>query len=310
MAERGRRVVVTGATGLIGRKIIARLAQQGDRPIAFVRDTDAARRANLAAAEYVAWSSSMREGAWAEAIDGADAVIHLAGAPVAKRWSARQKDRVLRTRVEGTRHLVQAIAAAKRPPGILLSGSAVGYYGTSTSATFTEASGPGSDFLATTCAAWEHEADEARKLGVRVATIRIGIVLALDGGALKRLITPFKFFVGGPVAPGTQAFPWVHVDDVVGMFMQGLDDAAFTGALNAVAPGIVTAREFAKALGHALGRPALFTVPRFVIRLIMGEGAYILTEGQVVRPERTLAAGYRFAFSEIGEAIRDLLARR
>ncbi|MEP7218242.1 MAG: TIGR01777 family oxidoreductase [Bacteroidota bacterium] len=306
MAE-NKHIVVTGATGLIGRKIIKRLSERGDRVTALVRDVERGRRAAPGATDYLAWSSSMADGPWATAIDGADAVIHLAGSPVATRWSDEQKKRIRDSRVDGTRNVVAAIARASRKPAALVSASAVGYYGTSNDRVFTEEAGPGKDFLADVCRAWEAEALEAEKLGVRVVRMRTGIVLDPEDGALAKMAPTFRLFVGGPIASGRQWFPWIHITDEVEMFLWALDNTTITGAINGTAPGIVRNREFSSALGSALHRPSLFPVPGFALHLIFGDGAMILTEGQHAIPERTEKLGYRFRFPKLPEALHDLL---
>lgn len=302
-----RRIVITGATGLIGSQVARALAERGDRVTALVRSPEAARTGLRFAHDPIQWSSSSAGGPWADAVARADAVVNLAGAPIAGRWSAAHKQRALATRIDATHNLIQAMRQAQHVPRVLVNASAVGFYGTSETATFTEMSAHGSDFLAQVCHAWEQEAHTARALGTRVAIVRIGIVLDAHGGALAKLLPFHRMFVGGPVAPGGQWFPWVHVQDVVRMIIWALDDANVEGPVNAVAPGITTNRAFSKTLGRVLHRPEICTVPRFVVRLMLGEGAYILTEGQHVIPDRACALGYRFAFPDLEPALQNLL---
>ncbi len=310
MATTGSRVVITGATGLIGPQLAAMLVDRGDHVIALVRNPERAAAVLPHGVELHRWSSSMAGGSWAAAIDGADAVVNLAGATVAERWTAQHRANIRTTRIDATRNIVAAIAAAAQPPRVLVNASAVGYYGTSPTAVFTEQSPHGADLLAEICAEWEAEAVRAAEFGTRVACVRIGIVLDTASGALQRLLLPFRLGVGGPVAPGSQWFPWVHSHDTVRMIQWAIDTEAVHGPVNAVAPGIVRNQEFARALGRALHRPSFFKVPKFVIRMILGGGAYILTEGQHVVPERSTNLGFQFKFPELPTALTDLLKRK
>ncbi|MBR9974776.1 MAG: TIGR01777 family oxidoreductase, partial [Bacteroidetes bacterium] len=211
------------------------------------------------------------------------------------------------SRVLGTRDIVSAIEAAGKKPGVLLSASAVGYYGDTGEKELDEHSPAGDDFLADTCNAWEREAQKAEALGTRVVITRMGIVLAEEGGALEKLLTPFKMFAGGPVGNGKQWFPWVHIDDAVGIMLHAIDHPEVVGALNAVSPGLVRNKEFAVALGDALHRPARFSVPAFVIKLALGEFGETLLGGQRVHPARTLESGYAFRYASIETALADLV---
>jgi uncharacterized protein len=209
--------------------------------------------------------------------------------------------------VFGTRDIVDAIEAAKTKPGALLSASAVGFYGDTGESEVDESSSAGEDFLAGLCTAWESEAKRAEALGTRVVITRLGIVLAENGGALEKLLTPFKMFAGGPVGNGEQWFPWVHIDDVVGIMLHAIDHPEISGVMNAVSPGLVRNREFAVALGDALKRPARFSVPAFVIKLALGELGGTLLGGQRARPSRTLDSGYHFRYETIEKALSDLV---
>ncbi len=302
-----KRIVVTGATGLIGGAIVRRLVERGDDVVALVRDVEKARRQLPPEVKLVRWNSSMVDGEWVDEIDGAYGVIHLAGAPVAGRWSSEWKRRIRETRINGTRNIVEAISRAQTKPAVLVGASAVGYYGTSPDTAFSEDAPAGSDFLATVCGEWEAETRRAEALGVRVVRVRTGIVLDPNEGALSKLLTPFRLFVGGPIASGRQWFPWVHIEDEVGIFLWGLDNPDVSGAVNAAAPGIVNNRDFSKQLGKTLGRPSFLPVPAFVFRLLFGEGAMILTEGQKVVPTRTLELGYTFLHPKLEEALESLL---
>jgi uncharacterized protein (TIGR01777 family) len=309
MAQGGKRIIVTGATGFLGSRIIKLLSRRGDQVVALVRDIERGRRLAPGAAEYLSWSSSMKDGDWARAIDGADAVINLAGTPVAERWSDANKKKMRESRLEGTRHIVEAIGRAASKPRVLVNASGVGYYGTSDSKIFTENSPAGTDFLAKLCAEWEAEALKAEEHGVRTVIVRTGIVLDPHGGALARLLPTFRLFVGGPVASGKQWFPWVHIDDEIAIYLWAIDNEEVRGAVNAAAPGVVNSKEFSATLGKVLGRPSFFPVPKFAIDLILGEGSLILIEGQRVVPERTQALGFEFRHPELREALESLLKK-
>jgi len=302
-----KRIVLTGATGLIGRRLYHALRSRGDQVTVLTRNTEKTRKLFPDADRVFLWAPGVA-GEWKSAIDGADAVVHLAGEPIAEeRWTEEYKKRIQDSRVLGTRDIVDAIAAAKVKPGLLVSASAVGFYGDTGEEEVNENSPAGSDFLAETCIEWEREALRAEDENVRVVISRMGIVLAEDGGALEKLLTPFKMFAGGPVGKGEQWFPWVHIDDVVGLLLHAIDTPEVKGMLNAVSPGILRNREFAVALGEALKRPARFSVPAFVIKLALGELGETLLGGQRAQPTRTLEQGYRFQYESIEKALADLV---
>ena len=249
------------------------------------------------------------EPAPAEALRGRDAVIHLAGEQVAQRWSAQTKRSIRSSRETGTRNLVAGLAAldAAERPGVLISGSASGYYGPRGDEEVTEAFAPGTDFLAEVCVAWEREATAAAGLGLRVACIRTGVVLDKDGGALAKMLPPFRLGVGGPVAGGRQWIPWIHADDEAGILLAALDDGRWSGAVNAAAPQPQTNAAFSKALGRALHRPSFAPVPGLAVRALYGEMASIVTTGVRMVPARALELGYAFAHPELDEALADTL---
>lgn len=305
------RVAVTGATGLIGTRVVAALRARGDSVIAFSRDPERA-RSRLDGAEAAHWDP-LSGAAPAGALSEADAVINLAGEPIAQRWTAEAKERIRLSRAAGTRNLVEGIQAAWPRPRTLVSASAAGYYGDRGSDELTEAEPPGTDFLASVCVDWEAAAELAAGLGVRVVRTRIGVVLDRAGGALKAMLPAFRAGVGGPVAGGRQYMPWVHIDDVVGIILAALDGvgaggpALWSGPVNACAPAPTTNREFSRALGRALRRPAAVPVPRFALERIFGEMSFVLIASQRMVPARALALGYRFRHPELGEALRAAL---
>jgi uncharacterized protein (TIGR01777 family) len=279
------RVTILGATGFIGRPLGAALRARGDVVVeATLRDPARA----------------------AQASAQSDVVVNLAGAPVSVRWTDAAKRAMTTSRVDLPHAYLDALARVDNRPRAYVSASGVGYYGTSLTETFVESSPPGDDFLARLCVAWEAEADRAAALGMRVTKVRSGLVLGLGGGVLGKLLPVFRLGAGGVVASGEQWYSWIHIDDQVGIYLRAIDGA--DGVLNATAPSPVTNRDFTHALGRAVGRPTLFPVPAFAATLMLGEGGYILTEGQRVLPERTLVQGYAFRYPDLDEALRSLLA--
>jgi uncharacterized protein (TIGR01777 family) len=279
-------VTVLGASGFVGKHLVAALRARGDA----VR------------------TASLRDpGVAAAACAGAGAVVNLAGENVAQRWTPAVKERIRSSRVDAPRALVQALAKLDDPPKAYVSASAIGYYGTSEDDTFDETSGPGRDFLAGVCTEWEAEAQRAEAFGARVALVRTGLALGTDGGALAKLLPLFKLGAGGVVASGRQWYSWIHIADLVGIYLAAVD--GFAGPLDGTAPNPVRNAEFTKSFARALHRPALFPVPGFALQLVLGEGALVVAEGQRVLPARTTSLGYRFRFETIDAAFADLFAR-
>ena len=301
------RVTVTGATGLIGTRLVAALARRGDEVTVLSRDPARARERLGSGIDAERWDP-LHEPAQASALAGRDGVIHLAGEPVAQRWSAAAKERIRTSRESGTANLVAGLRSAEPRPRVLVSASAVGYYGPRGEEEVPESTPPGEDFLADVCVAWERAAQAASELGVRVAVVRTGVVLDPAGGALAKMLPPFKAGAGGPVAGGKQWMPWIHADDLVSVYLAALDGAAWSGPLNGSAPEPVTNRDFSKALGRALHRPAVAPVPRLALKALYGEMEQIVTTGQRAVPTRPLALGFAFAHPELDEALRSALA--
>jgi len=293
------RVTVTGASGLIGARLVERLRARGDEVTTLSRTPSSP--------GAVAWQPEA-EPAPPAALEGRDAVVHLAGENVAQRWSDDAKRRIRSSRELGTRHLVAGIEAADPRPRVLVSSSAVGYYGPHGEEELDERTPAGSDFLAEVCVAWEREAQRAAALGLRVVTVRTGVVLDQGGGALAKMLPFFKLGAGGPVAGGDQYMPWIHVDDVVGIYLAAIDGDAWEGPVNASAPEPVTNAAFSKALGRALHRPAVAPVPGLAVRALYGEMAEIVTKGQRVVPRRAQELGYAFAHPDLDEALRSALS--
>jgi uncharacterized protein (TIGR01777 family) len=301
------RVLITGATGFIGRALVMRLLRDGHHVTAWVR-SKASARSKLGAEVELAGPEDGPAGALAALTAKADGVINLAGEPIfGARWTDAQKKRLVASRVETTKAIVDGIARATTRPKVLVSTSAVGLYGDGGDAIIDESSKTGSDFLADICAAWEAEATEARRHGVRVAIVRVGIVLGAGGGALEKMLPPFKLGAGGPMGSGKQWFPWIHLEDIVEIFARALTDERMTGAYNGTAPKPVLNAELATALGRALHRPAFLPVPGFALKLVLGEAASGLLGGQRALPKALEALGFPFRFATIEAALADIL---
>ena len=279
-------IAITGASGLIGQHLVRCLGAEG----------------------HTVRAVSMRTAPPPEKFEGCDAVIHLAGEPVAQRWTPAARERIRASRVEGTRALVNALRVHQ--PKVLVSGSAVGYYGSRGDEVLKEDSPPGADFLAEVTVAWEREAQAAEAFGVRVIRLRTAIVLGPGGGALQRMLLPFRLGIGGRIGDGKQWMSWIHMDDLSSLIVFALMTPALSGPLNAGAPNPVTNVEFTRELARALHRPAIFPVPRLALKILFGEMAEIIYASQRMVPEAALRAGFRFKFPEIGPALREVLSAR
>ena len=281
------KIVVSGSSGLVGSSLVPALEARGDTVVRLVRGRP-----------------------WDASLEGSDAVIHLAGENIFGRWTEAKKQRIRDSRVRGTRLISNTLVGLTRPPTALLAASAVGYYGDRGSQQLTERSSPGHDFLAEVAREWEEATGSAARAGIRVVNMRFGIVLSPAGGALGKMLTPFRMGLGGPIAGGTQYVSWIARPDLVAAIQHVLDKRDVSGPVNLTAPNPVTNREFATTLGKVLGRPAIVPVPAFALRMAFGaDGAAMLQAGQRVLPERLLASGFQFAFPTIEAALRHLLAR-
>jgi uncharacterized protein (TIGR01777 family) len=299
------KIIVSGATGLIGRHLLPALRAHGDTIAILTRDTTRAHQ-QLGLGGH-AWDP-LAEPAPRLALDGADAVIHLAGEPVAAgRWNEARKRLIRDSRVLGTRHLVEGIAAAEPRPRVLISASAVGYYG-DREELLDESAPPGEDFLAGVVKAWEDEAGKAHALGLRVVTLRIGLVLARGGGVLSKMLPAFRMGLGGRLGHGRQGLPWIHIDDVVGLILHMLDHQEMRGPVNVVAPEIVDNAGFTRALGMTLHRPTVLPAPGFLLRLALGDLADVLLGGQRLVPRVAERTGYQFRHPQLADALSALLA--
>ena len=303
------KVVITGGTGFIGTALTSALLERGDKVTLVTRAPVVAQQSWGGRIDARLWNGR-DPGPWVMAVNGADAVINLAGESVAGgRWSPARKLALIKSRIDSTRAVVKALEAATERPPVLVSASAVGYYGANPKGDCPESSAQGSDFLAALCGQWEREAAAADKLEVRVVMARIGVVLGKTGGALAKMLTPFKFGLGGPLGSGRQPFPWIHLDDAVGAILASIDDVKLAGPVNVVAPEPATNAKFTKALGRALHRPAFLPAPAFALRLALGEMSTLLLDGQKAIPKRLLDAGYVFKHPSVEGALVSLLAR-
>jgi uncharacterized protein len=277
-------ILVLGASGFVGRHLVPALRGRGNDVVtASLRDPSVA----------------------ADRAKDCDAIVNLAGEPLAQRWNAEVKRRIEESRVATPRRFLDALAQRERRCAVYVSASAIGYYGTSETETFVEESPPGQDFLAGVCIGWERVSRRAADLGMRVAIVRTGIVLGNDGGALEKIVPPFRLGIGGVVGSGRQWFSWVHINDLVRIYLMALD--CVDGPVNACAPAPVTNAEFTSELGAALHRPARIPVPTLALRMMLGEGAEMLLHGQRVLPQRTQRLGYRFEFPQLKDALANLL---
>ncbi len=301
------KIALTGATGLIGTALCENLLRDGHQVVALGRDPEKI-RARLSGVEAVQWETTAGPPP-AEALETVDAVVNLAGESIASsRWTTSRKQAIRDSRVQGTRHLRKALAASDAKPAVLVNGSAIGFYGDRGEQQLDERSDPGSGFLSDVCRQWEAEALEAESEGIRVVLLRTGIVLSAEGGALQKMLPPFKMFAGGPLGSGKQWMSWIHLADEVGLIREAISNPELSGSLNATSPDPRTNAEFSRALGKALGRPAVLPAPGFALKLLLGEMAQaLLLEGQRVYPQKALDAGFRFQFPKLEEALADLL---
>lgn len=313
------RIAVAGGTGFLGRPLGEALLRDGHELLLLTRAPSRSAARDVARLRTVAWQPGLPAaqpqlghgaaqagiaGAWAEQLDGVDAVINLAGEPIAeRRWTAAQKRRIRDSRVNATMALAEAMARLPRKPSVLVNASAVGYYGPHGDEALDESAPAGGGFLAETCRAWEAAALRAESSGVRVVRLRIGVVLARGGGALAKMLPPFRAFLGGPLGSGRQWLSWVHRDDVIGLIRWALTDGRVRGAVNATAPAAATMRDFAAALGRALRRPSWLPTPGFALRLLLGEMSEMLLTGQRVVPAAAQRLGYTFLHPSLHGAL-------
>lgn len=304
------KIAITGATGLVGTRLVEKLHGEGHQILVFTRNLDKAKQVfpstaypNLEAVNYTPNAS----GDWQQQISGCDAVVNLAGEPLAERWTKEKKQAIMNSRKQVTEKLVEAIAKAEQKPQVMVSGSAIGYYGTSETATFDETSSAGNDFLADVCQEWEAAAKPVKEYGVRLVILRIGIVLA-NGGALGKMIGPFKMFAGGPIGSGKQWFSWIHRDDLVNLICEAIARTDMEGVYNATAPNPVRMSQLSQTLGKVMNRPSWLPVPDFVLEMLLGDGAQVVLEGQQVLPQRTQATGFNYQYPELQPALAAIVS--
>lgn len=302
------RIAITGGSGFIGRRLVARLLEQGDQVLVLTRRLEQARRIlgespNLKLLPY----DPHQPQAWAAALEGYEGIVNLAGEPLASsRWTETKKKEIRRSRVETTQALVQALASLNQKPQVMISSSAVGYYGSHPEGDpLTETDPPAQDFLAEVCQAWEAAARPVEELGIRLAILRTGIVLGPDGGALGQMLAPFQFFIGGTIGSGKQWLSWIHREDWVSLVCFLLEQGS--GVFNATAPNPVQMEEFCRTLGQVLGRPSWLPVPELALELLLGEAAQVVLTGQKVIPQAALQMGFTFQYPQLKEALRQIL---
>ena len=300
------KVLVTGASGFIGSALCDALLARGDSVVGLTRDPQKARGTNPGVVWH-AWQPTL-ERPPAEAFEGVDGVVNLLGERIDQRWSEEAKRRIMESRRTGTHNLVGTIAGLKRKPRVLVNQAAIGFYGDRGEAMVDESSGPGEGYDSEVVQEWEEAAREVEGSGVRLVVVRSGHVLDAGDGMLAELLPPFKLGVGGPLAGGRQYVSWIHIDDEVGILLWALDNEKVSGTINATAPNPVTSRAFSKAIGRAIGRPAAMPVPGLVLDLKFGsEFGHVLRGGQRVMPRRALDLGYEFRFTDVEDALSDLL---
>lgn len=303
------RVVITGGTGFLGRRLVRSLTERGDEVVIFSRGSAPADLTGNAKVEVAQWTPTA-EGDWQKTLDGVDAVVHLAGANVMdERWSPDRKKVLEESRILSGRLLAEGMARAKKKPSVYITGSGVGYYGMrSDDVVCDESSGPGTDYLAKICEDWEAAAKPASDAGIRTAAARIGVVFGAEAEAYKKIVMPYKMFVGGPIAPGTQWFAWIHIVDWV-RAMEFVIDGSISGPFNVSAPEPVTQNGLAHDIGHALGRPAIFKVPETALRMMLGsDRAEVLITGQRAVPKKLSDAGFAFVYPDLKSALADLVS--
>lgn len=300
------RILITGGTGFVGSSLSPRLAQEGHEVSILTRRTP--KHQDLPAKVQYIEGDPTQSGSWQETVANSDVLINLAGASMFARWTSQHKRLLRESRILTTRHLVNAIPANGRK--VLFSTSAVGYYGFHEGEQLDESSPPGKDFLAALGREWEAEAIKAQKRGARVIITRFGIVLGRGGGALQQMVTPFRWFVGGPLGSGRQSLSWIHMDDLVEAFIYLLGHPDLTGPFNLTSPYPVQNRGFAKTLGKVLSRPSSMPTPGLMIRLVLGEFGSVVLKGQRVIPKRLVESGFSFHYPQLEDALRNLLTRR
>jgi len=304
------RIVLSGGTGFIGKALLRTLVEADHQVVLLTRNPVATKRMAVQNVQVALWDGTT-VGPWADFIEGSHAVINLAGEPVVgKRWNDTQKARLIASRIESTKALTSAIAQSKQKPSVLINASAVGYYGHVEKEDVTESHPKGVGFLADLAHQWEQETLLAQARGVRVVILRIGVVLEKDGGALSKMVAPFRYFVGGPLGSGRQWVPWIHRHDVIRIILFALHNTELQGPVNTTSPNPVTMKEFCKTLGQAVHRPSWAPVPAATLRLLLGESSDVLLTGQRALPKKLESVGYTFRYTQLNEALHAILSQR
>jgi uncharacterized protein len=305
------KIAITGATGFVGSRLVKELHAQGNSILVFTRNASKARRffpaSDFANLEIVVYNPT-QSGDWQNSISGCDAVVNLAGEPIAERWTPEHKKAILESRQFGTEKLVEAMEKANPKPQVLINPSAIGYYGNSETETFDETSPSGNDFLAKVCQNWETEAKKVQELGVRLVILRFGIILG-NGGALGKMIPPFKLFAGGPIGTGNQWFSWIHLDDLVNLIIAAIKRQDMQGTFNATAPNPVRMNQLCQTLGEILHRPSWLPVPSFALEVLLGEASQVVLEGQKVLPKKTQSMGFNYQYADIKSALKEIITK-
>jgi len=300
-----KKIVIAGATGLIGKEIARLLIDRGDKVTIFSRSVKKAKNVIPNAENYIEWNPGSTD--WYKYMDGKDVVINLSGENLmAKRWNEEHKINILSSRINTTAAFVKAFENVVNKPKVYLSAAGIGYYGL-TRTVETENSPAGKDFLAGVVQAWETESEKIEKFNVRRINVRIGIVLDKYEGALSKMILPFKLFIGGPLGSGNQWFPWIHISDVAGIFLFALDNENVKGPVNCCSPDLVTMKEFCKSLGMILNRPSVFRIPEFILKIVIGESSDVIVNTAGALPQKIIEAGYKFKFEKVEDALRSIL---
>jgi len=302
------KIILTGGTGFIGQAVLNHLLEYGHHVVLLTRHPNPAKP--LGKTLVIEQWDAATAGSWVKHLEGADAVINLAGESIAaKRWTAEQKNKIISSRINAAQAIINGMKGVNVKPSVLINASAIGFYGNVPEGEVNESSPMGKGFLAETCGQWEQSVKGAEPLGVRTVLLRFGVVLEQGGGALSKILPPFQFFAGGPLGSGKQWFSWIHREDIVGAIFFALGNPSLNGAVNVTAPEAATMGKFCKTLGKVMGRPSWAPVPAFALRLLLGEMADMLLEGQRVVPEKLLKAGYIFRYPELEPALRAILKK-
>lgn len=302
-----KKIIITGATGLIGQQLTIKLTDMDYKITIFTRNPDNAQKKLPNVHKVVKWEYDYVD-EWLHELESVDAVIHLAGANLStKRWNKEYKKLLYDSRIISTKKLIEAIKTVERKPKVFITASAIGYYGNRSDEILTEESEAGKDFLANLCNDWEKEAKNVEQFGVRSVQIRTGLALSRNEGALKQMLPAFKYFIGGPLGNGKQWYSWLHIEDIVNVYVKALESEILSGPINAVSPNPVTMKKFAKILGDVLHRPSFFSVPKIILLPVIGQVAEVVTSSQRVVPEKLLNSSFKFKFEKLEDALRDIL---